>query len=85
MVFDGLLFVADNWYPEWRAYDGEKELPIIRADGTFRSVPLNKGRHAVRFVYEPKTINKSLGITIASIGIWAILFATSIIFTRKEK
>lgn len=85
MVHDGFLFIGDNWYPEWKAYENEKEIPIFRANGTFRAVPLTAGRHEVRFVYVPKTVMKSLNISLAMCGLWVIIFVVSIIIPKGRK
>ena len=84
MAENGLLILCDNWYPEWHAFDGEAELPIYRADGTFRAVPLKAGAHTIRFRFEGKLIKKSLRISLASLLAWGLLFASSVIFSRKR-
>jgi hypothetical protein len=45
----GFLILTDSYYPGWRAeVDGRPE-PIYRADGMFRAVFLEPGRHSVTF------------------------------------
>jgi len=85
MAYDGLLFISENWYPEWHAYEGEKELPIIRADGTFMAVPLDKGTHNLRLVFEPKTFMKSLTVSLIFFGVAIALFVFSLILAKREK
>ncbi|HMB69139.1 MAG TPA: hypothetical protein VKU85_07495, partial [bacterium] len=46
-----LLVHAENWFPYWHAWRGEEELPILRADGTVRAVPLPPGEHELRFEF----------------------------------
>ena len=84
MKNDGLLVLCENWYPEWHAYDGETEIPIYRAYGTFRAVPLEAGFHKIRFRFEGETLKKSLYITLFSILAWGLLFAMSLIMGRKK-
>jgi uncharacterized membrane protein YfhO len=76
--------LCENWYPEWHAYDGETEIPIYRAYGTFRAVPLEAGFHKIRFRFEGETLKKSLYITLFSILAWGLLFAMSLIMGRKK-
>ncbi len=83
MAREGLLILCDNWYPEWRAFEGDKELPILRANGTFRAVPLTSGNHAVRFEFEGKLVKKSLMISLAAVLAWVLLFALSLFFEKR--
>ena len=69
----GWLVVTDNYFDGWKAYlrpfgvEGEgvnergesieEQLPIYRADGTFRAVYLPQaGQWTVRFVYSPRSV-----------------------------
>jgi hypothetical protein len=38
-----LLVVLDNWYPAWRGARGRPDVPILRANHTFRAVPCRPG------------------------------------------
>lgn len=44
-----LLFLADNYYPTWKAEVNGKETDIFRTDYTFRSVLVPQGASKVRF------------------------------------
>lgn len=46
-----LLLLTDNYYPGWKAFVNKKEVPIYRADYTFRSVGVPKGKSEVLFEY----------------------------------
>lgn len=52
----GWLVLTDSFFPGWRAYDNEQEVPILRADGIFRAVHLEAGEHRVRFRYSPMSV-----------------------------
>ncbi len=84
MAHDGLLFLSENWYPEWHAYEGESELPIYRVNGTFRAVPLKKGQHKVRFVFVPTTLKKSLAVSIVALLFAVALFVVSTVLGKKK-
>lgn len=65
MPRSGYLVLADNWFPGWKAYDtqpnqDEQEIPLYRANGTFRAVPLGPGQHRVRFKYTPLSFKLGL-------------------------
>jgi O-antigen/teichoic acid export membrane protein len=71
---DGYLVLADSYFPDWKAYvrapgaDGkqEKEVPLYRADGNFRAVPLTAGRHEVHFRYTPMSFKLGLYVSFMS-------------------
>ncbi|HHS50627.1 MAG TPA: hypothetical protein ENN07_05875 [candidate division Zixibacteria bacterium] len=87
MENEGLLILCDNYYYEWKAFEGDRELPIYRAYGTFRAVPLERGAHTVNFRYEGRTFKKALNVSLLSILAWVLLFALSLfvhIRNRRE-
>ena len=64
----GYLVLADSYSPGWRAYDtqpdqSEQEIPIYRANGTFRAVILPPGQHTVRFKYTPFSFKLGLFVS----------------------
>ncbi|MEZ5066702.1 MAG: hypothetical protein R3B81_18405 [bacterium] len=65
-----LLVQAENWFPYWHATSGGEELPILRADGVVRAIPLGAGRHEILLSYrsEPYRLGKriTLGTVLAS-------------------
>jgi len=46
-----LLLVLDNFYSAWRATVDSRATPILRANYTFRAVPIPAGTHDVSFTY----------------------------------
>ncbi|OGE02899.1 hypothetical protein A2196_03505 [Candidatus Curtissbacteria bacterium RIFOXYA1_FULL_41_14] len=78
-----LLFLSDNYYPGWKAQVDGEETPVLRADYTFRAVPLIPGEHLVRFYYDPWTFKLGLGISLASLGFLAFYALRSKIFNFK--
>ena len=63
---EGMLFLSDNYYPGWIAKVDNRQVDIMRANYTFRSIKVPKGVHNVKFIYEPYSFK--LGILAASIG-----------------
>jgi hypothetical protein len=69
---NGLLTVQENWYPYWKAYSGDRELPIFRADYTFMALELPPGAHEIEFRLENPKYILGKNITIVS---WILLIA----------
>ena len=69
-----LLFISDNYYPGWRAKVDGDETEILRADYTFRAVPLTPGNHEVEFYFDSQSYKTGLLISLAAFS--AILFLT---------
>ena len=51
-----LLMVLDNYYPMWRATVDGNPVEILRANYTFRAIPIAAGQHDVQFRYEPRNL-----------------------------
>ncbi len=83
---DAYLVLADAYFPGWKAYTrpegaapaDEREVPIYRAYGNFRAVPLEVGQQIVRFKYSP--LSFKLGVyssflawvtVLLAVGWWA--------------
>jgi len=49
----GLLFLSDNYYPNWKAKVNAKDTTIFRADYTLRAVVVPQGKSKVEFYYNP--------------------------------
>lgn len=64
----GYLFIADAYAPGWRAYAGERELPIRPAYVAFRAVPLPPDARSVTLRYEPASLRVGLFIMLVALG-----------------
>jgi uncharacterized membrane protein YfhO len=49
----GLVFIANNYYPGWRAKIDGRETKIFRANYTFQAVAVGQGRHQLIMEYSP--------------------------------
>ncbi|MBI2326932.1 YfhO family protein [Candidatus Curtissbacteria bacterium] len=77
-----LLFISDNYYLGWKAEVDGEETEILRANYTFRAVPLTRGEHEVRFYYDPDTFKAGLLISLISLGfIGLVIFGRNLKFT----
>ncbi len=79
----GLLILADPDYPGWVATVDGAPTAIVRADYLFRGVALPAGRHAVVFVFRPRTYLVGAVVSIAT-GVGVCLL-TSIGLIRRRR
>ena len=70
----GFLLLLDNDYPGWHAFAGRRELPIHRADYSFRAVALPSGTMTVEFVYRPLSFRLGAVLSLLTMGVLAVLW-----------
>ena len=70
----------DNYDKGWKASVDGKNVPILRANYTFRAIPIEKGKHIVKFLYDPWGFK--LGAYSAMGGLIGIMF--TILFSRSR-
>ncbi|HXV81904.1 MAG TPA: YfhO family protein [Candidatus Binatia bacterium] len=80
---DGILVLADSYYPGWKAFVDGREEVIRRANLFFRAVALPAGNHTVEFRYEPRSFTVGLAISVATLG--ALTVVTILLAFRKQK
>ncbi len=66
-----LLFLSDNYYPGWKVKIDGEEGKILRANYTFRAVPLIAGEHVVRFYYDSQTFK--IGLYLSILGLLSLV------------
>ena len=64
---DGLLVLADTFYPGWTAAVDGKPARIERVNYLFRGVSLTKGTHHVRFEFKPGSFRLGAGISLLAL------------------
>lgn len=52
---DGILVLSDNWYPSWKGFVDGIEVPVYKANTSFRGVEVPAGEHTVEFKYISST------------------------------
>jgi uncharacterized membrane protein YfhO len=72
----GFLVLAENNYPSWKAIVDGKETKIYTADYIFRAIPLDKGVHKIKLVYDskPYKIGKTSSLLTAIFYIFILGF-----------
>jgi hypothetical protein len=82
---DCLLVHAENWFPYWHVFDEDRELPLLRAYGLLRAVPLGPGSHSLRFVYRSVPYETGKWITLATVGLVVAGFGVAPIVRRARR
>jgi hypothetical protein len=70
-----LLMILDNYFPAWQAEVDGRAASVVRANYTFRAVPIPAGEHDVRFYYESATLRASAAFSII---VLSMLLATAL-------
>ncbi len=63
----GMIVVADSFDSGWRAYVDDEPRVIVRANGIYRGVHVDAGKHRVRMVYEPRPFYLGAGLSVTTI------------------
>ncbi len=79
-----LLVMSDNWYPAWRAEVDGTPTPVLRADYTFRAVPVPAGTHLVEFRYRSGVFNTGLAVSLATALLSLAGIAACIIYEKRK-
>lgn len=59
-----LMVVSDNWFPAWTATVDGQAVPVLRANHTFRAVPVPAGESRVEFRYRSRLLGWSLVLSV---------------------
>jgi hypothetical protein len=79
---DGLLVLADNYYPGWRAEVDGARTEILRADVALRAVRVPAGHHVVSFIFAPRSLTLSFYVSLCA---GAIVLALLILIAVRSK
>lgn len=75
---DSALILSEVFAPGWRAFVDGREVVIERANSLFRALPIPRGEHQVRVVYEPQSFQVGAlvsGVTLLGMiafGAWLL-------------
>jgi hypothetical protein len=84
---ENLLFISDVYYPKWKCYIDGVEVPIYKANYTFRAILVPEGEHVVEFKYEDYEfeIGRSVSFGISLIVVAGLVFHLFGSLLRKLK
>jgi uncharacterized membrane protein YfhO len=68
-----LMVLSDVFYPGWKGYVDGAQVPIYRANATFRGMIVPAGDHEVRMVFQPRSF--LIGLALAVLGLFVLLVA----------
>ena len=77
---EGVVVLADTFYPGWKCRSGGRELPIFPAHGTFRGVEVPAGTRRLEFSYEPWTF--AVGAGMSALGV--LISVGLVIYDRRQ-
>lgn len=80
---NSVLLLSESNYPGWRVYIDGKESKIRQKDSLFRGVELTKGKHQVKFIYDP--LSFKLGAWVSLFTLLGMLTAGGFVYFRKNK
>jgi len=72
-----LLVVTDNYYVAWEAWVDGVKTPILRADGSFRAVPVKSGTKQVIFRYNREMNSRGKMLTVIGLLIVAAVLGVN--------
>ena len=81
----GLLVIADNWFPAWKARVGDEDVAVRRANHTLRAVPVPAGEHDVELYYRSPQLAWSLRLTILSLALVSLLTGVDWLMSRRRE
>jgi hypothetical protein len=63
-----LLWFGDTWYPGWRAFIDNQEVPIHRVNYAFMGIEIPAGQHQVEFNFRPRYLTLYLLIAFTTLS-----------------
>jgi len=82
---NGLLVLTDNYYFAWKAFVDGQEAEVLRADGSFRAVPVTAGTHQVVFRYDRSRNNTAKLVTILTLLLVAVILVAYFVVYLKDR
>jgi hypothetical protein len=76
-----LLVLAENWYPRWKVRISGNEAQLLRANHTFRAVPVPLGASEVEVYFGVGSMKGPIFVTLVSLLLLAVVFRRG---RRKE-
>ena len=80
---EGILVVAGNYHPYWKAYVNGNPSKVYKAFGTLRAVQVPQGKSEVRMEYRSVPFHKSVWVTLVAVIALVALGVLSFIRCKK--
>ncbi len=71
----GYVYIAQPFYPGWKATLDGQPAPILRANTAFMAVPVGPGKHTLRLEYQPESFRKGAWTSAAALLMALVLAA----------
>ena len=75
----GLLVVNEPFYPDWKTAIDGVPTPTVRVNYLMRGVGIGAGKHTVEMVYEPKSVQTGIIVSVASL---ILVLVSALVATR---
>jgi len=83
-VTDGILVLADNWYPSWRGFVDGKEVDVMMANAAFRGIVVPAGEHKIEFKYISPMQTTGRLVTLIGLLFVGIVIGAQVLNGRKK-
>jgi uncharacterized membrane protein YfhO len=82
---NNLLFLSEVYYPFWKAFIGEKELPIYKTNYAFRAVLVPQGEHEIEFRFESPAFETGKTYSMLANVIVVLALALGLFLNYRER
>ncbi len=79
----GIVRLADQWYPDWKATVDGKPTEILRADHALRAVVVPAGHHVVTFHYDSGSVHRGFALSLGSLAVAVLLLVAGLFLGRR--
>jgi hypothetical protein len=69
----GYLVFSETWYPGWRATLNGNNVPVLRANYTFRAIPIPAGKSELTVRYQPLSWQIGKWLSLCSLVVWILM------------
>ncbi|MEQ2007867.1 MAG: hypothetical protein ABMA26_13805 [Limisphaerales bacterium] len=63
------VVIAQTYYHPWKAFEGDRELPIRRANHAFQAVEVSEGRHSIQLRYVDRAFQLGAALSLATLAL----------------
>lgn len=82
--YDGMLVLADAWFPGWKAALDGIPTKILRGDLLVRAVPIPAGHHQVVFRYDPLSFRLGAKVSAVALVLAVSLGLAGLLLRRRH-